>query len=177
VIQGSDAFGGPFALTTHLGEAVTDKDVITKPSLIYFGYTFCPDVCPFDNARNAAAVDLLAERGYDVQPVFITVDPERDTVEVMAEQVGYTHPDMLGLTGTPEQVDAAAKAYKAVYQKGADQGDGLYLVSHSAYTYLALPEVGVPVIFTTASDVGGGANEPVTEDVVADVTACVLDAV
>jgi protein SCO1 len=71
---------------------VTEADVITKPSLVYFGYTFCPDVCPFDMARNADAVDLLAERGYDVQPVFISVDPERDTPERLAEFTDFMHP-------------------------------------------------------------------------------------
>ena len=78
-VAGDAAIGGPFELVNGDGETVTDQDVITKPSLLYFGYTFCPDVCPFDVARNADAVDLLEEMGHVVTPVFITIDPNRDT--------------------------------------------------------------------------------------------------
>ncbi len=78
-VAGGGAIGGPFTLTDEDGKTVTDKEVLAKPSLVYFGYSFCPDVCPLDNARNAEAVDLLAAKGYDVTPVFITIDPERDT--------------------------------------------------------------------------------------------------
>lgn len=179
VIEGSDAFGGPFELVAHTGETVTEAEVITKPTLIYFGYTFCPDVCPLDAARNAAAVDLLAEQGYDVQSVFVSVDPARDTPEALGEFVGYMHPDMLGLTGTEAQVAAAAKAYRATYSLGADEGDGFYLVNHSAFTYLTLPERGVVGIFHMAADVNtqlGKVRDGVTEEQLADATACFIDA-
>ena len=79
-VGGAD-IGGPFELVNAAGETVTDKDVITEPSIIYFGYTFCPDVCPLDTARNAEAAEILAERGQSVTPIFITIDPERDTPE------------------------------------------------------------------------------------------------
>ncbi|MBU2358146.1 MAG: SCO family protein, partial [Alphaproteobacteria bacterium] len=81
------AIGGPFTLVNGAGQTVTDADVITEPTLVYFGYSFCPDVCPIDNARNAAAVDILADEGYSATPVFITIDPARDTPEVMQDYV------------------------------------------------------------------------------------------
>ncbi len=141
VSGGTAAIGGPFTLVSETGATVTESDVITRPSLVYFGYTFCPDVCPFDTVRNADAVDLLTERGYDVQSVFISVDPERDTPERVAEFTDYIHPDMLGLTGSEEQVRAASQAYKTYYRK-QDGDDEFYLVDHSTFTYLVLPEEG-----------------------------------
>jgi protein SCO1/2 len=138
--------GGPFTLVSETGQTVTDKDVLAQPSLVYFGYTFCPDVCPTDNARNAEAVDRLAEQGLTVQPVFITIDPARDTPARMAEFTDLMHPKMLGLTGTPEQTDAAAKAYR-VYYKKQDTGDEYYLMDHSTQTYLMLPGTGFVTFF------------------------------
>jgi protein SCO1/2 len=138
-VAGAD-IGGPFTLVDGTGATVTDRDVITGPTLVYFGYSFCPDVCPLDNARNAAATDLLAERGITVSPVFISVDPARDTPEAMAEYTAYMHPTMVGLTGTAEQVAAAADAYRVYYSIGeaADGGDD-YPVDHSTFTYLMDP--------------------------------------
>ena len=89
IAGGAGAIGGPFALTGADGVRRTDADIITKPTLLYFGYAFCPDVCPMDNERNAEAVDLLAAQGHDVQPVFISIDPERDTPEVVADFTDY----------------------------------------------------------------------------------------
>ena len=120
-VAGAAAIGGPFELVSETGETVTEAQVLDAPALVYFGYTYCPDVCPFDAARNAQAVDLLAERGYEVRPVFITVDPARDTPEIMAEFTDYMHPAMVGLTGSSEQVKAAAQAYKVYYAKAGDQ--------------------------------------------------------
>lgn len=133
--------GGPFTLVDETGATVTDKDVLTKPSLIYFGYTFCPDVCPYDNARNAEAVALLEERGLEVQPVFISVDPARDTPEVLADFTDNLHPRMIGLSGSPEQVKAASQAYKTYY-KIQDPEQEFYLIDHSTFTYFVMPEVG-----------------------------------
>lgn len=142
VAGGSAAIGGPFELLNSRGETVTDTDVITKPSLVYFGYTFCPDVCPFDTVRNADAVDILSERGYDIQPVFISIDPERDTPEVVGEFAGNIHPDMIGLTGSPEQVKAASQAYRTYYKKNESEDPDWYLVDHSTFSYLVTPEEG-----------------------------------
>ena len=141
IAGGTATIGGPFTLVSETGTTVTEADVITRPSLVYFGYTFCPDVCPFDAARNADAADILTELGYDVQPVFIMVDPERDTPERMAEFTDFMHPDMIGLTGSPEQVRAASQAYRTYYRK-QDGDDEFYLVDHSTFTYLVLPEEG-----------------------------------
>ena len=137
--------------------------MITKPSLLYFGYTYCPDVCPTDNARNAEAVDILTERGIDAAPVFITIDPARDTPEVMAEFVGYMHPKMIGLTGTDEQIKAVSKAYKTFYRKAGEGED--YLMDHSTFTYLVLPENGFVESY----------GRSVTPEQMADSVACFAD--
>ena len=139
--------GGPFTLIDHKGATVTDTDVITEPSLIYFGYTFCPDVCPLDSARNGEVVDILAQIGKSATPIFISIDPKRDTSEVMAEYSEWIHPKMKGLTGSQEQVKAASKAYRTYYKLHPDEGNGFYLVDHSTMTYLVLPEHGFMEFF------------------------------
>lgn len=159
------AIGGPFTLVNQNGETVTDKDVITKPSLVYFGYTFCPDVCPLDNARNAEAVDILDEMGIDVTPIFISIDPNRDTPEVMGEFASVMHPKMIGLTGTEEQVKAASLAYKTYFKK-QDSDDEFYLVDHSTFTYLMLPDIGFVDFF----------KREVTPDEMAQTVACFVGA-
>lgn len=133
------SIGGPFELVDGNGRTVTDKDIIVKPSLVYFGYTFCPDVCPFDVARNVAAVDILKEQGIEVAPIFVTIDPGRDTFDVVNEYAEAYHPDMIGLTGTPEQVKEAADAYRVYFNKH-DSDNNDYLVDHSTFTYLMFPE-------------------------------------
>lgn len=135
------AIGGPFELVSETGETVTDADVITGPTLIYFGYTFCPDVCPLDNMRNAQAVEILDEQGVTVNPVFISIDPERDSVEVVRDFTDNFHDRMLGLTGSPEQVRAASQAYRTYYAK-QEADDEYYLVDHTTMSYLVFPEYG-----------------------------------
>ena len=159
------SIGGPFTLVSETGATVTSEDVLTKPSLVYFGYTFCPDVCPTDSARNAAALDLLQERGYDVQAVFISIDPERDTVERVREFTGYFHDDMIGLTGSAAQVAAASKAYKTFYAKQPSD-DEYYLMDHSTFTYLVLPEDGFVQFFRRED----------TPEGIAETMACFIDA-
>lgn len=134
------SIGGPFELVNGAGETVTDADVITKPTIIYFGYTYCPDVCPFDVARNDEAAGLLVEQGLDAQSLFISVDPERDTPEVMADFQSY-YDYTVALTGSDEQVKAASKAYRTYYQRQPSE-DEFYLVNHSTQSYLVLPEHG-----------------------------------
>lgn len=125
---------------------MTDKDVITEPSILYFGYTFCPDVCPLDVQRNAVAVDVLETRGVRATPVFISIDPKRDTPEVVGDYAANMHERMIGLTGSPEQVKAASQAYKTYYR--AQEGDeDYYLVDHSTFSYLVLPEHGFVEFF------------------------------
>ncbi len=163
IAAGSSAIGGPFTLVNKLGQTVTDKDVLTKPSLIYFGYTYCPDICPADSARNAEAVDILAARGLDVTPVFISIDPERDTPEVVGTFTEYMSEKMVGLTGSPEQVKAASQAYKTYYRKNGEGED--YLMDHSTFTYLTLPKHGFVDIF----------RRDMPADKMADAVACFID--
>ncbi|MDZ4096503.1 MAG: SCO family protein [Paracoccaceae bacterium] len=159
------AIGGPFTLVDQTGATVTDVQVITKPSLVYFGYTFCPDVCPLDNARNAEAVDILEELGLEVTPVFISIDPKRDTPQVLAEFAEIMHPRMIALTGTEEQVKAASLAYKTYY-KVQDPTDEYYLVDHSTFTYLMMPGTGFVDFF----------NRDETADRMAERVGCFLNA-
>ncbi|MBD3677426.1 MAG: SCO family protein [Rhodobacteraceae bacterium] len=165
VAGGAAAIGGPFTLVDETGRTVTEADVLTKPTLVYFGYTFCPDVCPTDSARNADALDLLQQQGYDAQAIFITVDPERDTPEALAEFTDYMHPDMLGLTGTPEQVKVATQAYKTFYSK-PESDDEYYLVDHMTFTYLMLPETGFATFFKRDD----------SAEKIAEQAACFIDA-
>ncbi len=163
-VAGGD-IGGPFTLVDQTGKSVTDAEVLTKPSLVYFGYTFCPDVCPFDNARNAEAVDLLDAKGIEVTPVFISVDPARDTPEVLADFAENLHPRMIGLTGTPEQVKAASLAYKTYY-KIQDPTEEFYLMDHSTFTYLMLPGIGFADFF----------KRETTPQEMADSVSCFVEA-
>jgi protein SCO1 len=144
-VAGGD-IGGSFTLVNTTGQTVTDKDVLKQPSLVYFGYTFCPDVCPVDVARNADAVDILAKQGINVTPVFITIDPERDTPAVLADYAANLSPDLVALSGSADQIKTAAQAYKAFYAK-QDTGDEYYLMDHSTFTYLMLPDTGFAEFF------------------------------
>ena len=160
------AIGGPFELTNHKGEMVTDVDVLDQPALVYFGYTFCPDVCPMDVARNVVAVEILAESGLQVKPVFVTIDPVRDTVDYLADFVANNHSDMIGLTGTAEQVAKAARAYKVYYRKQSGDDEEYYLMDHSSFTYLMIPDIGF--VDFLRSDI--------PPQKVADRVACVINA-
>lgn len=163
---GGGAIGGPFTLIDENGKTVTEKEVITGPTLVYFGYTFCPDVCPLDAARNAEAVDILESKGKTVTPVFISFDPERDTPEVLRNFTDMLHPRMLGLTGTPDQIKTASAAYKTYFKK-QDGGDPqYYLIDHSTFTYLMMPEIGFVDFF----------NRDVSAKDMASKLECFLDA-
>lgn len=136
-IVGEASIGGPFTLIDGAGETVTAADFAGKPMLVYFGFTFCPEICPTELLNIADAIDLLpADVAQRIQPIFITVDPERDTPEVVGEYAGNFHPRMVGLTGTPEQVRTAAQAYRVYYAKEEPAGGGLYMMAHSSYIYL-----------------------------------------
>ena len=135
------AIGGSFELVDETGQTVTDKQVFAKPALVYFGFASCADVCPLDNARNVEAADLLAKDGIEVTPVFITVDPARDTPAALAEYTDNFGDTLLGLTGSPEQVRTAAVAYKVFFQVPENAGAD-YEVDHTTLTYLVLPEIG-----------------------------------
>jgi len=163
--EGAD-IGGPFTLTAHTGERVTSEALIDGPTLIYFGYTFCPDVCPVDAFEMAEATEMLAARGIEVTPVFITVDPARDDQKALGDWVDAMHPAMVGLTGSEEEIEAAAEAYKVVYWK-VETADSAaeYLMSHTAYTYLIMPD-GIAALFA----------QEATAEVIADEVERVLKA-
>ena len=168
-IEGSVAggnIGGPFELMDHRGQMVTDVQVLDQPALVYFGYTFCPDVCPMDVARNVVAVEILADAGLTVKPVFITIDPARDTVDYLADFVANNHPEMVGLTGTAEQIAKAARAYKVYYRKQPSEDEDYYLMDHSSFSYFMVPDVGF--VDFLRSDL--------PPEVVADRLVCVLRA-
>jgi cytochrome oxidase Cu insertion factor (SCO1/SenC/PrrC family) len=128
--------GGPFSLIDQDGQPVTDETYRGKLLLIYFGYTYCPDICPTDLQSVAQTMDELGAASDQVQPIFITIDPARDTPQALARYVRLFHPRLVGLSGAEEQVAAAAKAYR-VYARKAEQGDpDAYLMDHSTYSYL-----------------------------------------
>ena len=130
--------GGPFTLIDHTGRQVTDSDFKGKFMLIFFGYTYCPDICPTTLTEISDAVNMLGDQQEDVVPVFVTVDPERDTTEHLGEYVTFFHPRLVGLTGSLEQIADVARAYKIYFRKGEipDDDPGGYLVDHSSIAYL-----------------------------------------
>lgn len=135
---GNTLIGGAFTLTDHTGKVVTEADFRGRYLIIYFGYTFCPEICPTELQDISEALELLGKDADKITPIFISVDPERDTVQQMAEYVPLFHKSLVGLTGTPQQVAAVAKAYRVYY---ARQGDGTsYEMDHSSIIYFMNPE-------------------------------------
>jgi cytochrome oxidase Cu insertion factor (SCO1/SenC/PrrC family) len=133
---GEALIGGPFELTDHNGNRVTDQTYKGRLMLIYFGFTYCPDACPTALGIMSAAIDKLDVAADRVVPILITVDPERDTPEVLKDYVSNFHPGMVGLTGTKEQIDRAAKAYRVFYQKAPGATADEYLMDHTLLIYL-----------------------------------------
>ncbi len=144
------SLGGPFALTDQDGKPASDADFNGKYRLLYFGYTSCPDVCPTDVALIARGLKAYEaarpDRAARVQPIFITVDPERDDVAAMKAFVTAFHPRLIGLTGTPAQIDAVRKAYGIYAKKVPTSDPAFYLVDHFAVIYLFGPD-GRPIAF------------------------------
>jgi cytochrome oxidase Cu insertion factor (SCO1/SenC/PrrC family) len=127
--------GGPFALTDQTGKVRSDTDFRGKLMLVYFGFTYCPDVCPTDLQAIGLTLDRLGRDADQVQPIFITVDPERDTASHLADYVPLFHPRLLGLTGSADAIRKAADAYKVYYAR-VPLKDADYTVDHTAYIYL-----------------------------------------
>jgi len=138
--SGKAQVGGPFTLVNDAGETVTDETFRGRYMLIYFGFTFCPDVCPTELGIMSAALDQLGDEAEKVQPLFVTIDPERDTPEVMARYVTLFHPRLTGLTGTPEQIAHIAKAYHVFYRKAEDETSTDYTMDHSSIVFLMGPD-------------------------------------
>ena len=136
--------GGPFALTDHNGAAVTERNFAGKYRIMYFGYTFCPDVCPVDVQNIGAGLHVFEQQdatlAAQIVPVFVSIDPARDTPAVLKQFVGNFHPRMVGLTGSPAAIAAIAKEYAVYYKKGETQPGGGYMMDHSRVAYLMDPE-------------------------------------
>lgn len=142
--------GGPFSLVDQDGKAVTEATFRGKFMLVYFGYTYCPDVCPTTLTDMGNALDALGPVAEKVVPVFVTVDAQRDTPEHLKEYLSYFHRRFVGLTGTPEQVAAATKAYRVYYDKARirEATDALdYSMDHTSIVYLIGPEGGLKAHF------------------------------
>jgi cytochrome oxidase Cu insertion factor (SCO1/SenC/PrrC family) len=136
VMWNKEPIGGPFALTDHTGKSRTDADFRGKLMLVYFGFSFCPDICPTDLMAIGQAIDKLGPAGEGVQPLFVTVDPERDTAAHLAEYVPFFHPRLLGLTGDAAHIRDAARAYRVYYAKVVIDGAAEYTIDHSGFIYL-----------------------------------------
>ncbi len=133
----SVSVGGPFTLQDTAGETVTEADFRGRHMLIYFGYTFCPDVCPTELGNISVALNMLEpEVAEQVTPMFITIDPERDTPDILAEYVPLFHENLVGLTGTREQIDQVAQQYRIFFRRVEDPDYTYYLMDHSSFVYL-----------------------------------------
>ena len=151
---GTPTIGGPFTLVDQDGKTVTDKDFRGQYLMIYFGYTYCPDVCPTSLTYMSDALDLLGDTAARVTPMLITIDPARDTPEHLKEYAAYFHPRLHALTGSPEQIAAVAKAYRVYYSKvkGEDATEDDYLMDHSSVTYVMGPDGMFRLHFSHGTD-------------------------
>jgi protein SCO1/2 len=149
---GQALVGGPFTLTDHTGKRVTDQDFRGRTLIVFFGFTFCPDVCPSGLQVIASAIDKLGPKGQRVTPIFISVDPERDTPAQLASYVQSFHPRLIGLTGTPAEIAAVAKAYRVYVQKVPDpKSTAGYTIDHSSIIYVMGPDGAYRTHFTHAT--------------------------
>ena len=135
LMYGHGSVGGPFTLTDQTGKPRSDTDFHGKLMIVYFGYTYCPDVCPTDLMAITQALDALGPLAEGVQPIFITIDPERDT-RLLADYISAFHRSFVGLTGSPEEIRRVANSYKAFYVKVRDERSGDYSIDHAGIIYL-----------------------------------------
>ncbi|MFZ4124886.1 MAG: SCO family protein [Rickettsiales bacterium] len=139
--SGEALIGGPFTLVDGTGSTVTEKNFAGKYTLVFFGFTHCPDICPTSLLVTKNALDKIGEKAKKLVPIFITIDPERDNVDVVGRYVRNFGTAFVGLTGSPEQIKQAADAYKVYYQKVEDKGSGMgYVMDHSGFIYLMGPD-------------------------------------
>ncbi|MDW8315911.1 MAG: SCO family protein [Rhodovarius sp.] len=139
--------GGPFSLIRHDGQPVTERDYAGRWLLIYFGFTYCPDVCPTELGRIADVLDELGPLGEQVTPLLITIDPQRDTPAALADYVSRFHPRMQGLTGSPAQIAEVARRYRVYYARVQHPDMTDYTMDHSAFVYLVGPDARVRLLF------------------------------
>lgn len=135
-IAGLTDIGGAFTLVDHTGKNVTEKDYANQYKLVFFGFTFCPAVCPTELQKMAVILDEIGPLSKNIAPLFITVDPERDTPDVMKQYVAQFHPQLIGLTGSQEQIDTVTKAFKAYASKVENEMMEGYMMDHSSFIYL-----------------------------------------
>jgi len=148
-VIGQALVGGPFTLTDHTGKRITDQDFRGRTMLVFFGFTFCPDVCPSGLQVMSAALDKLGPKAERVVPILITVDPERDTPAQLALYVSSFHPSLIGLTGTPAEIEAVAKAYRAYVKRVEDpKSTAGYTIDHSSIIYVMGPDGAYRTHFT-----------------------------
>ena len=146
-IEKFEKFNDDFNLIHEDGFKISRKKLINQPSLLYFGYTFCPDICPFDLMRNSEVVDLLLKQDIKIKPLFVTLDPKRDTLETLKEYTDFHHKDMIGLTGSNEQIDTVKKIFM-IYSQMPNDPLGDYIINHSTFSYFILPDMGLITYFT-----------------------------
>lgn len=147
---GKALVGGPFELTDHKGKRVRDSDFRGKLMVVYFGFTYCPDICPAGLQVISAAMDDLGAKADRVVPMFVTVDPERDTPEQMKSYVGSFNKRIIGLTGSAEDISKVAKAYRVYYRKVQDPALNDYTMDHTSFMYLMDGEGNYITHFTHA---------------------------
>ncbi len=147
-----EKFNDDFNLTHEDGFLISRKQLIDQPSLIYFGYTYCPDICPFDLMRNAEVVELLKNENIKLKPIFISIDPKRDTLQTLKEYTDFHHKDMIGLTGSEKDIKKIKDIFMVYSQMPNDLSDD-YIVNHSTFTYFVLPEIGLATYFTRKDNV------------------------
>ncbi|KTE16102.1 electron transporter [Sphingopyxis sp. H115] len=164
--------GGPFTLTDQNGKTVRDTDFAGRYRLVYFGYSFCPDICPVDLQKLMRGLSMFEKadsvRGTKVQPLFVTIDPERDTPAALGPFVARYHPRLLGLTGTPEQIASVAKAYVVTYNKVPGSAPDRYLMAHSQLAFLMDPD-GKPVALLPLDDPSSDVDEGAPDKVAAEL--------
>ena len=141
------SIGGPFNLVDTKGATVTETTYRGRWMLVYFGYTYCPDVCPTELQTMSTALDMLGPLAKQVVPVFITIDPQRDTQAALADYVKLFDDRLVGLTGTPEQIAQAARSYRVYYARARSEDATNYLMDHSSFLYLIGPDGGFQALF------------------------------
>ncbi|WP_262692210.1 SCO family protein [Kordiimonas aestuarii] len=141
--EAGDRLGGDFTLTSNTGEKVSNRDFRGRYMLIYFGYSFCPDVCPLELAKMTLGLNELEKEGYNttpLQPIFISIDPERDTVSALDDYVQDFHPRLVALTGTLEEIQDVAKKYRVYFKKRKQDGVEGYLMDHQSFIFVMGPD-------------------------------------
>ena len=164
-VPGGVEVGGPFTLTDSNGKTVSDSDYRGRWMLVYFGYTFCPDVCPTELQTVSDGLHQLGPLADKVAPLFITIDPQRDTVEVLSGYVKLFDDRLVGLTGTKEQISAAARAYRVYYARAKSKDSSTYLMDHSSFLYLMGPDGKLEALFrpgTSGKDIADAIRSRIT---------------